>query len=35
MHHSELYLGVRFLMIGLALAYVFFPFVLHTAHRRL
>jgi hypothetical protein len=34
MHHVELHLGIRFLMISLALAYVFFPFVLHMAHRR-
>jgi hypothetical protein len=34
MHHTELYLGVRFLMIGITLAYVFFPFILKHTHRR-
>ena len=28
MDHTELYLGLRFLMIGLTLACVLFPFVL-------
>jgi hypothetical protein len=27
MHHTELYLGIRFLIVGIALAYVFVPLV--------
>jgi hypothetical protein len=33
MHHPELHLGLRFLMIGLSLAYVFYPLVLRQTHR--
>jgi hypothetical protein len=30
MHHTELYLGVRFLTVGIVLAFVFVPLVWGT-----
>ena len=34
MHHTELYLGIRFLIVGIALAVVFIPLIREKALRR-
>jgi hypothetical protein len=34
MHHTELYLGIRFLIVGIALAFVFVPLIREKALRR-
>ena len=34
MHHTELYLGIRFLIIGIALALVFIPLIRDKTLRR-
>ena len=34
MHHTELYLGIRFLIVGIALAFVFVALIREKALRR-